>query len=258
MNDADLLRFSRHIMLPQIDVAGQEKLLSSRVLIAGVGGLGCPAALYLAAAGVGELHLVDHDSVEVSNLQRQILFGGLDVGLPKVKAAADRLEALKGPTRVITHACSLDEKSMLEMLPHVDLIVDGTDNFATRFVVNSASVAARVPLVSGAAIRFEAQLSVFDPRDGESPCYACLYDEADDDALNCAENGVAAPLVGMVGSLMALEAMKVITGAGDALKGVVLHIDGLRGEFRRFGLDRRQDCAVCGRESPLTGRTKKG
>ena len=246
MKDDALLRFSRHIMLPQIDIAGQERLLASSVLIAGLGGLGCPAALYLAAAGVGELHLADHDEVEVSNLQRQILFGDADVGLAKVEAGASRLEALKGPTRVVAHAASLDEKSLPGLLSKVDLVVDGTDNFAARFAINSACVAAAIPLVSGAAIRFEAQISVFDARDESSPCYACFMPEGDDEALNCADNGVAAPLVGMVGSLMALEAMKVITLAGDALMGKVLHVDGLSGEFRRFTLKRRAGCPVCG------------
>ena len=246
MKDDALLRFSRHIMLPEVDVAGQEKLLASRVLIAGLGGLGCPAALYLAAAGVGELHLADRDEIEVSNLQRQILFGEADVGVSKVDAGAARLDALGSPTKVFAHSGSLDDASLPNLLSQVDLIVDGTDNFATRFAINRACVNARVPLVSGAAIRFEAQLSVFDSRDPASPCYACLYADADDDALNCAENGVAAPLVGMIGSLMALEAMKVVTEAGDALKGAVLQVDGLRGEFRRFALKRRADCGVCG------------
>ena len=249
MKDELLLRFSRHIMLPEVDVAGQEKLLATRVLIAGLGGLGCPAALYLAAAGVGELLLADRDDVEISNLQRQILFGDADVGASKVNAGARRLGALGSPTRVVAHPVSLDDKALPELLSQVDLVVDGTDNFATRFAVNRACVAARRPLVSGAAIRFEAQVSVFDSRDEASPCYACLYPEADDEALNCAENGVAAPLVGMIGSLMALEAMKVVTGAGHALIGTVLHVDGLRGEFRRFALKRRADCVVCGGSS---------
>jgi len=246
IGDDALLRFSRHIMLPEIDVAGQEKLLASKVLIAGLGGLGCPAALYLAAAGVGELHLADRDEVEVSNLQRQILFGDADVGAPKVNAGAARLSTLGAPTRVMAKACVLDDNSLPDLLTQVDLVIDGTDNFATRFAINRACVEARTPLVSGAAIRFEAQLSVFDSRDPTSPCYSCLYADADDKALNCAENGVAAPLVGMVGSLMALEAMKVITGAGDTLKGTVLYVDGLRGEFRRFALGPRQGCVVCG------------
>ena len=246
MNDEALLRFSRHIMLPQIDVAGQERLLASSVLIAGLGGLGCPAALYLAASGVGTLRLVDRDEVEISNLQRQILFADEDLGRTKVSAGANRLEALGSPTRITAHAQSIDDASLPALLEGVQVVVDGTDNFATRFAINRACVAARIPLVSGAAIRFEAQISVFDARDEASPCYACLYEEGDDEALNCAENGVAAPLVGMVGSLMALEVMKVITGAGESLVGQVLHIDGLRGEFRRFRLMRRSGCGVCG------------
>ena len=246
MKDEELLRYSRHIMLPQVDVAGQEKLLAARVLIAGLGGLGCPAALYLAAAGVGELHIADRDKVELSNLQRQILFGDEDLAKSKVDAGAARLEGLRTGARVIRHECSLDDESLPGLLHQVDFVVDGTDNFNARYAINRACVSQGRPLVSGAAIRFEAQISLFDPRVESSPCYACLYPRGDDEALNCAENGVAAPLVGMVGSLMALEAMKLITGAGEPLIGKVLHVDALSGEFRRFSLKRRDDCRVCG------------
>lgn len=245
MNDEQLLRYSRHIMLPQIDVAGQEKLLAARVLIAGLGGLGCPAALYLAAAGVGELHIADRDKVELSNLQRQVLFDEADLAQSKVVAGARRLTDLRKGIRVIRHECSLDDASLAGLIEQVDLVVDGTDNFQTRYAINRACVTQGCPLVSGAAIRFEAQISLFDPRIDSSPCYACLYPKADDEALNCAENGVAAPLVGMVGSLMALEAMKLMTGAGEPLIGKVLHVDALSGEFRRLTLKRREDCGVC-------------
>lgn len=245
MKDEELLRYSRHIMLPQVDVAGQEKLLASRVLIAGLGGLGCPAALYLAAAGVGELHIADRDKVELSNLQRQVLFGDADLEKSKVVAGTRKLESLRKGVRVIQHQCSLDDATLPGLLEHVDLVVDGTDNFATRYAINGACFSRGRPLVSGAAIRFEAQISLFDPRVESSPCYACLYPRGDDEALNCAENGVAAPLVGMVGSLMALEAMKLITGAGEPLMGKVLHLDALSGEFRRFSLKRRGDCEMC-------------
>lgn len=245
MKDEELLRYSRHIMLPQVDVAGQEKLLAAKVLIAGLGGLGCPAALYLAAAGVGELHIADRDTVELSNLQRQILFADQDLDESKVLAGARRLEALRAGVRVVSHNCTLDDESLPGLIEQVDLVVDGTDNFDARFAINRACIAQGCPLVSGAAIRFEAQISLFDPRVDSSPCYACLYPSGDDEALNCAENGVAAPLVGMVGSLMALEAMKLITSTGELLVGTVLHIDALSGEFRRFALKRREGCGVC-------------
>lgn len=246
MNDEQLLRYSRHIMLPQIDAAGQEKLLAARILIAGLGGLGCPAAIYLASAGVGELHIADRDQVELSNLQRQILYSDADIGLGKVAAGASALEFRYPGTRVIKIESSLDDESLQGLLEEVDLVVDGTDNFAARYAVNRACVVSGTPLVSGAAIRFEAQVSVFDPRQEMSPCYACLYPTGQDEALNCADNGVAAPLVGMVGSLLALEAMKLITGAGEPFVGKVLHVDALNGEFRRFVLKRRAECQVCG------------
>lgn len=246
MNDEQLLRYSRHIMLPQIDAAGQEKLLAAKVLIAGLGGLGCPAAIYLASAGVGELHIADSDQVELSNLQRQILYSDADIGRGKVVAGASALESRYPGTRVIKIESALDDESLKGLLGEVDLVVDGTDNFAARYAVNRACFASGTPLVSGAAIRFEAQVSLFDPRQETSPCYACLYPKGEDEALNCAENGVAAPLVGMVGSLLALEAMKLITGAGEPLIGKVLHVDALTGEFRSFLLNRRTKCQVCG------------
>ncbi len=245
MNDEELLRYSRHIMLPQVDVAGQEKLAAATVLIAGLGGLGCPAALYLAVAGVGELHIADRDKVELSNLQRQILFGDQDLDECKVVAGARRLEGLRAGIRVRSHNCTLDDESLPALIEQADIVVDGTDNFDARYAINRACIACGCPLVSGAAIRFEGQISLFDPRLASSPCYACLYPRVDDEALNCAENGVAAPLVGMVGSLMALEAMKLIIGAGESLIGKVLHIDALSGEFRHFSLRRREGCGVC-------------
>ncbi len=245
MRDEQLLRYSRHIMLPQIDVAGQEKLLSARVLIGGLGGLGCPAALYLSAAGVGELHLADADRVELSNLQRQILFTDQDVGASKVLAGAHHLERQHPNSRVIAHECRLAEASLDELLEQVDLVLDCTDNFAARYAINRACVLYRRPLVSAAAIGFDAWISLFDFRKSTSPCYACFYPSFDDDAAACTENGVAAPLVGLMGSLMALEAMKLIADAGEPLVGRVLQVDGLRGEFRCFSLQPRIGCDVC-------------
>jgi adenylyltransferase/sulfurtransferase len=244
MNDEQLLRYSRQILLPQIDIAGQERLLAARVLVAGLGGLGSPVALYLAAAGVGALTLVDHDRVEPSNLQRQIVHTHASVGLSKVESAAATIRALNPDTRVEPIAARLDEAALGTLLPRVDLVVDGTDNFATRYLINDACFARGVPLVSGAAIRMEGQVAVFDPRQPDSPCYRCLYPAGDDDALNCSENGVAAPLVGIIGAVQAMEALKLITGAGEPLIGAVLYFDALTMDWHRLRLRRRRDCPL--------------
>jgi adenylyltransferase/sulfurtransferase len=244
MNDEQLLRYSRQILLPQIDVEGQERLLASRVVIAGLGGLGSPVALYLAAAGVGRLVLVDHDRVEISNLQRQVVHTQARLGETKVESAAATLRALNPDTRIETVAARLDAARLDALLPGTDLVVDGTDNFATRYLINDACFARGVPLVSGAAIRMEGQVAVFDPRRADSPCYRCLYPAGDDDALNCSENGVAAPLVGIIGAVQALEALKLITGAGETLTGAVLYLDALAMDWHRLKLRRRPDCPV--------------
>ena len=252
MNDEQLLRYSRQILLPQIDVEGQERLLAARVLVVGLGGLGSPVAMYLAAAGVGALTLVDHDRVELSNLQRQIVHTLSSVGKTKVESAAATLRALNPDTRVDTIAERLDVDRLAALLPRVDLVVDGTDNFATRYLINDACFAHGVPLVSGAAIRMEGQVAVFDPRRADSPCYRCLYPTGDDDALNCAENGVAAPLVGVIGAVQAMEVLKLITGAGETLTGAVLYLDALTMDWHRLKLRRRPDCPVHAR-TPTPG-----
>jgi adenylyltransferase/sulfurtransferase len=244
MNDEQLLRYSRQIMLPAIDVAGQEKLLAAKVLVVGLGGLGSPVAMYLAAAGVGHLVLADHDHVDVSNLQRQIVHRSEAVGTPKVESAAATLEGLNPDVELTLLAEKLDQARLQTLVDDVDVVIDGTDNFATRYAVNDACFAAGVPLVSGAAIRVEGQVAVFDPRIPNAPCYRCLYPEADSAPLNCAENGVAAPLVGIIGSVQAMEAMKLIVGIGTSLAGYVLYFDALEMDWRKLRLRRSPSCLL--------------
>ena len=246
MNDAQLTRYGRQIMLPEFDVAGQETLLGARALLVGLGGLGSPAAFYLAAAGVGNLHLVDHDSVDLSNLQRQIIHDLKAVGTLKVESAKLRILRNNPDTRVEACAAKLEGAELAAAVAAADVVLDGTDNFAARHAVNAACFAAGTPLVSGAAIRMEGQIAVFDPRQADSPCYHCLYGTAADEPLNCAENGVAAPLVGIVGSVQAMEAMKLLVGVGESLAGHVLYLDAKRMEWRKLRLPRDPGCAVCG------------
>ena len=246
MKDEQLLRYSRQIMLADFDVAGQEALLAAHAVIFGLGGLGSPAALYLAGAGVGQLTLVDHDAVDVSNLQRQIIHDQASLNTAKVDSAARRIKALNPDVSVHTVAEKLAGPALAETVASADVVLDGTDNFAARYAINAACVAARTPLVSGAAIRWEGQIAVFDPRREDSPCYQCLYGDATDAALNCAENGVAAPVVGVVGSVQALEAMKVLANVGETLVGHVLYLDAKRMEWRRLRLPRDPKCATCG------------
>ncbi|MBU0536940.1 MAG: molybdopterin-synthase adenylyltransferase MoeB [Gammaproteobacteria bacterium] len=245
MNDEQLLRYSRHILLPALDVGGQEALLNSKVLIVGMGGLGCPAALYLAASGVGELHLADDDSIELSNLQRQIAHGQADIGRLKAESVADSIKAINSDTKLSVLSVRLTGNALKEAVTAVDVVVDASDNFTTRFALNEACASARRPLISGAAIRGEAQLSVFDFRRDDSPCYRCLYHEADDAALNCSESGVLAPIVGMMGSMQALEALKCLAGFGEPLVGRVLIIDGMTMDVRQLNLRRDPECPVC-------------
>ena len=246
MNDEQLLRYSRQIMLPEFDVAGQEALLNAHALVIGLGGLGSPAALYLAAAGVGTLTLVDHDTVDVSNLQRQIIHDQRSLDVAKVESAATRIRAINPDTKVRTVPSKLQGDELRQAVEQADVVLDGTDNFTARFAINAACVAAGKPLVSGAAIRLEGQIAVFDPRQAESPCYQCLYADAADGALNCAENGVASPLVGIVGSVQAMEAMKLLASFGDTLTGFVLYLDAKRMEWRKLKLGRNAGCPTCG------------
>ena len=246
LTDDQLLRYSRQILLPQIDVAGQLRLTQSRVLIVGLGGLGSPVALYLAAAGVGELHLADFDSVDLTNLQRQVVHDTASLGQAKVDSAAARLRALNPEVRLRLHRQALDADSLAAALVNVDLVLDCTDNFAIREAINVACVAARKPLISGAAIRLSGQLSVFDLRRADSPCYHCLYGDGDSAELTCSEAGVVGPLVGVVGSLQALEALKLLAGFGEPLVGRLLLIEALGSHFRELRVRRDPDCAVCG------------
>lgn len=246
LTDNELLRYSRQILLPQIDVDGQLRLKESRVLIVGLGGLGAPVALYLAAAGVGELHLADFDTVDLTNLQRQIIHDTDSVGASKVDSAIARLTAINPDVKLVAHRQALDADSLGTAVAGVDLVLDCCDNFGTREAVNAACVAAKKPLVSGAAIRLEGQLSVFDPRREESPCYHCLYGHGSEAELTCSEAGVVGPLVGLVGSLQALEALKLLAGFGEPLVGRLLLIDALGARFRELRVKRDPQCAVCG------------
>jgi molybdopterin-synthase adenylyltransferase len=246
LDDGQLLRFSRQIMLPEIDVAGQERLLNARVLIIGMGGLGSPAALYLAAAGVGTLVLADDDQVEVSNLQRQIVHRNDAIGLSKVDSAARTLRDLDPGVAVEVLAERLSGARLEAQVRAADVVLDATDNFRTRYAINDACWAAGKPLVSGAAIRWEGQVAVFDPRAGDAPCYRCLYPDGSDEALNCADNGVIAPLVGIIGSCQALEAIKILCGVGDTLAGYVLYFDAQHMDWRRLRLRPDPDCPTCG------------
>lgn len=248
MNDDQLLRYSRQLMLPRFDVAGQEKLLQSSVLIVGLGGLGCPAAMYLAAAGVGQLTLVDHDKVDMSNLQRQIAHTTASIGQFKVDSAQAALLALNPTIKITVIRNQLQGAELTALVARHDVVLDCTDNFATRFALNAACVEHKVPLVSGAAIRLEAQISVFDARRAESPCYRCLYGEDEESDMSCAQNGVIAPLVGIIGSLQALEAMKLISGLGETLVGRLLLLDATWMQWRELKLKKNPDCPVCGKQ----------
>lgn len=245
MNDDQLLRYSRHILLPEIGVEGQEALLAARVLVLGAGGLGSPASMYLAAAGVGTLALADNDTVDLTNLQRQILHTAESVGEYKVASGARTLHRLNPETRVETLAMRLEGNALDEQVALSDVVLDCCDNFATRHAVNRACVRHGVPLVSGAAIRFDGQISVFDLR-GDGPCYHCLFPEGEDvEEVRCAVMGVFAPLTGIVGATQAAEALKLLIGCGTSLAGRLLLLDGLRMEWRSIGVVRDPQCAVC-------------
>lgn len=247
MDDQSLLRFSRHILLDELGIDGQQQLLDARVLVIGAGGLGCPAAAYLGSAGIGQLTLVDPDTVDLTNLQRQILHTTDRVGLPKVDSAAQQLRAVYPQIQLSLHPTKADAAWLAQHVPEHDLVLDCTDNFTTRHAINAACVAARVPLVSGAAIRFDGQLTVFDLRRDDSPCYACLFppDQAPTE-VRCATMGVLAPLTGVVGSLQAVEAIKLLSGAGKTLVGQLLLIDVLRGHFDSVRIRKNPHCPVCG------------
>lgn len=244
-NDEQLLRYSRQIMLPAFDIAGQSRLLTSRVLIIGMGGLGSPIALYLAAAGVGTLHLVDFDEVDLSNLQRQIAHTLSDVGDKKVDSAARAVARINPEIKVIAEAKMLEGETLSKAVSAADVVIDATDNFATRFAINAACVEHKTPLVSGAAIRMEGQVSVFDIRNDDAPCYQCLYSDISEEQLTCSEAGVMAPLVGIIGSVQAMEAVKLIAGIGQPLIGKLLLLDAMTMEWRTMKLKKDPACGVC-------------
>lgn len=245
LSDEELLRYSRQILLPKFDVAGQARLKSARVLVVGAGGLGCPVALYLGAAGVGHLTLVDDDRIELANLQRQIAFAQDQIGDDKAASLAARVRSINPLISVDALCQRLDGAELQRRVDTASVVVDCSDNFNTRFALNRACVKAGVPLVSGAAIRGEGQLSVFDSRDPVSPCYHCLYAEQGNEDLTCSEAGVIGPLVGMIGASQAMEAIKVISGVGRPLTGRLLILDAWQADWREMKLARDPDCPVC-------------
>ena len=253
LSDEERRRYSRHVMLPEIGVAGQERLKAARVLCLGAGGLGSPAALYLAAAGVGTIGLVDDDRVALSNLHRQLLHGTKDVGRPKTESARERLRDVNPQIEVRLHACRFESANAEEILRDYDLIVDGTDNFATRYLSNDVAVFARKPNVYGSIFRFDGQTTVFAPHLG-GPCYRCLFPEPPPPGAvpSCAEAGVLGVLPGIVGTMQAAEALKLILGIGEPLIGRLVHFDALKMKFREFNLKRDPDCPVCGERPTIT------
>jgi adenylyltransferase/sulfurtransferase len=245
MNDDQLLRYSRHILLPQVDIKGQQKLLDAHVMIVGLGGLGSPVSMYLAAAGVGTLTLVDDDQVELSNLQRQIVHSHHDIGRDKVDSAADRLQAQNPQVQVQRIKQRLDKAGLIAALSDVDVLVDCSDNFATRFLLNEVSKSQKTPLVSGAAIRFEGQVTVYDPRQADMPCYRCLYEDKGELEETCSESGILSPILSMIGGVQAVETCKLIMGIGESLAGRLLILDALSMSWREIKMKQDPDCPVC-------------
>ncbi len=246
MNDDQLLRYSRQILLPGIDVAGQQRLLQSRVVVMGLGGLGSPVAIYLAAAGVGELILVDFDQVELTNLQRQIVHRSDTIGHPKVTSAQATLAALNPEIRITPIASRLSGSELLDQVAAADLVIDGTDNFAARFEINRACVLAAKPLIWGAAVRLEGQVSLYRPDQPECACYQCVYPHANFETDPCRELGILPPVAGIVGSIQATEGLKLLLGLPSTLAGGLLLIDAERMEFNRIALTRNPACPACG------------
>lgn len=247
MRATDIDRHARHILLKEIGGPGQARLGKARVVIIGAGGLGSPAALYLAAAGIGALRIVDPDTVSLDNLQRQVLFRTSDIDRPKVEAAKAALQALDPAIAIETYRLRADASNLPALLEGADLVLDGCDDFATRFAVNDAAIAARIPLVSGAVGRWDGQVASFAPHLGaHAPCYRCLVPDIPPDAESCAVTGIVGAITGIIGTLMALEAIKLITGAGDPLIGRVQIVDGLSGGLRTVKLARDPACEACG------------
>lgn len=252
MNDEQLLRYSRHILLPQIGIEGQARIAAAHVLVIGAGGLGSPAALYLASAGVGRLALADPDRVDLTNLQRQILHRTRSIGRPKVISGQETLAEINPECEVLPIEEKLIGERLLEEVSRADVVLDCSDNFPTRHAVNRACVQLGKPLISGAAVRFDGQIAVFDARKPEAPCYHCLFPEAEDvEELRCAVMGVFAPITGIIGAMQAAEALKLVIGCGEPLAGRLMLLDGLSMEWRTIQVPRDQACPVCaGRKKP--------
>lgn len=247
MNDEQLLRYSRHILLPELDIAGQEAILASRVLIVGAGGLGSPAAMYLASAGVGTIVLADGDTVDLTNLQRQVMHRNDSVGRLKAESGRDTLASLNPEVLTVALPQRLEGPLLDAHVSEVDVVLDCTDNFATRHAINRACVKFAKPLVSGAAVRFDGQLSVFDKRDANNPCYHCLFPDGDDvEETRCAVMGVFAPITGIIGTMQAAEALKVIAPCGEALVGRLLLVNAFGMELRTVRYAKDPACVVCG------------
>nr|VFK06426.1 MAG: adenylyltransferase and sulfurtransferase [Candidatus Kentron sp. LPFa]VFK22826.1 MAG: adenylyltransferase and sulfurtransferase [Candidatus Kentron sp. LPFa] len=242
------IRYSRHIALSRFGEEGQRRLSESRVLIVGIGGLGSPVSIYLAAAGVGHLVLVDFDCVELSNLQRQVVHGAPDLARLKVESARDRLASLNPEIRVTPLARALDEEELLAEVSQAHVVVDATDNFESRFELNAACFRTKTPLVSGAAIRMEGQVTVFDPRSHDSPCYRCLYSDEIEEGETCAQVGVLSPMLGIIGSIQATETIKILANVGNTLTGRVLLLDAFGMELRTLTLRRDPHCPICGED----------
>jgi len=244
MNDEQLLRYSRQIMLPDLDITGQQALLNSTAMIIGMGGLGSPIAMYLAAAGVGHLTLVDFDDVELSNLQRQIIHTSDHIGQTKVHSAKLTLLKLNPEVNLTCVNHRLEGDELNQYVAQSDIVLDGSDNFSTRFMINTACVQNQTPLISGAAIRLEGQVTVF-MNNGTGPCYRCLYKEGEDQDMTCSENGVLAPVVGIIGSIQATEAIKILASLGEPLHGKLMLLDAKYMEWRTIKLKKDPDCPVC-------------
>ncbi|HVC49689.1 MAG TPA: molybdopterin-synthase adenylyltransferase MoeB [Burkholderiales bacterium] len=247
MEDAQLLRYSRHILLPEIDIEGQTRLLKAKVLLIGVGGLGSPIALYLTASGIGTLTICDSDIVDLTNLQRQIVHTTDSIGISKVLSAKKTLERINPEIRIIALNEKLQGKLLIKEVSKADVVIDASDNFSTRYALNRACVQYKVPLVSGSAIRFDGQVTVFNHRQSEdSPCYNCLFpEEAQSDELRCSETGIFSPLVGIIGATEAAEAIKIITHAGNSLIGRLLLLNALSMEWKTIKLKKDPGCSIC-------------
>jgi molybdopterin/thiamine biosynthesis adenylyltransferase len=251
MNDDQLLRYSRHILLPQIGILGQEKLIRSRVLIIGLGGLGSPVAMYLAASGIGELVLCDNDNVDLTNLQRQTIHNSETIGMSKVQSATKAIARINPEISVVPIQEYVDEGRLQKLVKEVDVVIDASDNFLTRHAINQACVTHKKPLVSGSAIRFNGQISVFDLSNSASPCYHCLFSkDGSNEDMHCATMGVFSPLVGVIGCMQAMEAIKILLNIGKTLNGRLMLLDGLTMEWRSIKLNKDPECNICGINNP--------